>query len=283
MPHLLDMNLLQAFTARYPIEGPEKLAMEFNVSQGSLRSLAFRRGLKCDYRKRAIANREANRTPCENCNYRVFDDPLTPEAAYFLGLIQADGWLEQSTEKSYALKIALQESEWELLYAFRDFLHTEGHMSDPYRGEDHHEWVKRFSISNTYLLSRLRQLGLEPNKSNTDPLPLKVPEDQYHHFARGWIDGDGYVGYGDTRPRKVPVLGWLGTQKAIQAHRLKLINLLGLRSQPIANNVHPDLNEKCWKIQWSGITEVEQLARWLHKDGGTHSSRKHTRLKEQFC
>lgn len=50
----------------------------------------------------------------------------------------------------------------------------------------------RLRVSNPIIVNDIQALGISPNKSKTMRLP-KVPPEFFSHFARGFLDGDGWI------------------------------------------------------------------------------------------
>jgi hypothetical protein len=264
-----------AVRSRYAQEGPELIAAEFGIPLGTVRSRACICKVKTG-RERNSASRLRNYKPANNCRYDAFLDPLTPEAAYFLGLIQADGWIEWHDRGVHELKIALQESEWELLDALKGFLDFEGHTSKPYREADHHQWIKRISIGNKFLVQSLLDRGLMPNKSNLDPPHLiGIPDEFYNHFVRGWFDGDGSVWH--SKGYLTPHLKWMGTYRATEAVRDKIVSFLRINRYPLQKGRNT-LTNKVWCCTWTVKEDVAKIYHWLYGQGGTYSSRKKAKM-----
>lgn len=115
-------------------------------------------------------------------NKDYFSKINTPEKAYLLGFIQADGCLHEDLSQ---LTISQKEDEqWWLLNMIRDFIQPE---------------AKSLTIHNKQICKDLYECGIVPNKTykmdqhNVDMLWNSVPEEFKYDFLRGLLDGDGNI------------------------------------------------------------------------------------------
>lgn len=116
-------------------------------------------------------------------NEKFFSD-WSPEMAYVLGFIYADGNMSRD---SYKIRIASKD-----IQILEDIKRVMG-SSHPIVCEknDIGEWYSLL-ISNKVIYGDLRRLGIFPNKSLTMRLP-DVPKEYMNDFIRGYFDGDGCI------------------------------------------------------------------------------------------
>lgn len=130
---------------------------------------------KYDIERRSVGNRGL-------VNENYFEIIDTPEKAYLLGFIEADGNIRQELNQ---LTISQKEDEkWWLLTMLRDFIQPD---------------AKSLNIHNKKICSDLYNKGIIPNKTydnneqNIDILWESIPEDYKFDFIRGLMDGDGCI------------------------------------------------------------------------------------------
>lgn len=115
-----------------------------------------------------------------------FDTIDTPEKAYLLGLIQADGSLHKD---SYQVSVT-QKNGWFVERMIADFI-----KPSVWGSKDRE--CKQYSFANKRLYEALLGKGIIPNKSNVmkreeaAKLWQSVPEELKADFVRGFMDGDG--------------------------------------------------------------------------------------------
>jgi len=125
-------------------------------------------------------------------NDRYFEIIDTPDKAYFLGLLAADGNI---SPRLTAARIALKEQDCNILEQFRKFL-GEGAPELKTKiskiNERNCAPQKILVLSKKSLVEDLLKLGITPNKSYTLKLSCNLREFK-KDFLRGVWDGDGSV------------------------------------------------------------------------------------------
>lgn len=130
----------------------------------------------------------------EYCKYQYnrnfFDNIDTPNKAYCLGLLYADG-----SNLGNCFSIELQDTDCQVLFDFKDLLEYDGDVRFYNRSVKpnitHDTYVLR--INSTYMASQLTKLGCVQNKSLILDFPNWITEDIFPFFLKGYIDGDGWV------------------------------------------------------------------------------------------
>lgn len=130
--------------------------------------------------KSGIERRRVGSRGLINENY--FEVIDTPEKAFLLGFIEADGNIRRGLEE---LSIAQKEDEqWWLLAMIRDFIQPD---------------AKSLNIHNDKICKDLYDKGIIPNKTyenseeNISRLWESVPDEYKFDFIRGLMDGDGCI------------------------------------------------------------------------------------------
>jgi hypothetical protein len=106
-----------------------------------------------------------------------------PKMAYILGFTCADGGIHRKTLTWELSK--KHESDKELLQRIN------GALESTYPIECRAKSI-RLRISNPLILQSLLELGIMPNKSKILRMPV-VPSEYLRDFARGFLDGDGWI------------------------------------------------------------------------------------------
>jgi hypothetical protein len=274
----VDRAFEKAILERYPTEGTKQIAAEFGVSNDKVASIAYKLEVKSlNHRKHVVDAFIAN---TDNCNAKSFDLPLSAEGAYFLGLLWADGSIRLQPPV-HTVTLTLSETEWHLLESYQQFLGLVGHDHDVRMKNPSHKRQRSISVGNKLLVEQIVARGILQNKSNIDvPHPDCIPDNIYHHWARGWVDGDGSISYGGRQCLKTPRISWCGTKQAVTHLAHKIHELSGAREkQPHLSN--KKITDKTWCVGWSNWIDVRRILLWLHQDGGTFAYRKHERPIQQ--
>ena len=132
-------------------------------------------------------------------NENYFETIDSPDKAYFLGLLYADGCVHKNS-----MIIHLQENDSHILNNFKNFLNYTGKIRN-YKskgiGRESHKTMSHLCISNKKLSKDLITLGCVPNKSLILKFPTEeqVPKRLLNHFIRGYFDGDGCIYYCESK------------------------------------------------------------------------------------
>lgn len=116
----------------------------------------------------------------------IFENIDSPEKAYWLGFLYADGYI---TTNGHSIAIALKEADKEHLLNFEKFLNL-SESSLRYQ-EDTSSWIFRVTREKTY--KDLINLGFSPNKSYDTSITVwqNIPNKYKKDFLLGLWDGDG--------------------------------------------------------------------------------------------
>lgn len=202
----IDQQLLAA--AEYATTKAGIVAAKYDISVDMLRAYAVRHGQK------AKSHSEAGRS-C-SLDETVFDDPLSEHAQYFVGLLMADGTVNDKRRNSQmAVSLPLGIEDREMVDKFKTFLKS-GHKITESRGFcklPNGNIVPRnmdmLTVTSDRLANKLISFGVVPRKETRAKV---IGLETSRHFWRGEIDGDGDVGLtlnSDGRYR--PKIGCVGT------------------------------------------------------------------------
>lgn len=121
----------------------------------------------------------------------------SPEKAYLLGLLWADGSVDLRTKQ---VRLRLQESDSEVLLRASELVGG----PRPKRIEPSGNAKSRqcsLTWSSAEMVSDLGRLGICPNKDHVLPQAVAIGGDLQRHFSRGLIDGDGCLQFVNRTPR----------------------------------------------------------------------------------
>lgn len=187
----------------------------------------------------------------------------TPESAYFLGLIAADG---NVLEDPKVLTLVLQDQDKYMLEEFARQLKCERR---PVRRKSGC-WA--FSVRSGELVDSLIELGITPRKSLTMGW-IPVPDEMLRHFVRGYIDGDGTVcWYYRHRCNSVePILevSILGTNEFLTGMTKAINRNIGLPCMKVVKT-----QSKIMRMRYNGST-ARKLLEWLYADTALYLTRKY--------
>lgn len=142
-------------------------------------------------------------------NENYFETINTPEKAYWLGFIAADGYITKRTQGQHVFGISLHEKEpleklLVCLESNKKILEYDcSKMSNKYSNKFEY---KLLFVSNK-MVSDLEKNGIVERKTFKLEFPYNIiSKELYPHYIRGYFDGDGSVFYSITRGIKDEVL-----------------------------------------------------------------------------
>lgn len=199
-------------------------------------------------------------------NERYFQAIDTPDKAYWLGMLGADGCVTGGS-----IILGLQRRDRAHVEAFAKAVGYPGSICD-YEFEStvlgQHETPKRWKASNVSLHSQamatdLHRLGVTERKSLT-LRPWQGPKWLLPHYYRGLVDGDGWVcHYGDNRA----VLGLCGSRDTMSGFS-EFVRL------HVSTNASVRPVGRIWKIAYAQFVAQEVVKLLRYNEGFAELCRK---------
>lgn len=144
-------------------------------------------------------------------NEDYFEIIDTPEKAYWLGLLYADGHVTKELDR---VIISLKEEDGCLIEQFAEDIEYTG-VIETTRNQPNPK-AQQFPQTSVRINSRkmakdLTKWGCSPSKTKDLSFPHWMEEWLRPHFARGFIDGDGWVSITRRKNSELLTVGWCGT------------------------------------------------------------------------
>lgn len=199
---------------------------------------------------------KGNRTKNRRLKEDYFFEINTPQKAYFLGLLFADGAVVNDKHgRSPTVFLELSEEDQAILIKFRDELCSDASLTYNKRA-NREKGTYSFSVRSKRLADDLSKFNIIPNK--TYVINQVIFPDQYlKDFLRGYIDGDGSIYYSNNSWH-ISITGHC--KEVIQQFRDKIDELL----QKEAHNKITCYHE-VYKAVWNGRDAV-RLAAMLYNN-----------------
>jgi hypothetical protein len=185
------------------------------------------------------------------CTY--FREVDSPVKAYVLGLLVADGWVDDENR----VGIELAEDDRETVAIVRDELNPAGRLRVYQRTGGGRPRV-RFQFGNAQLAIDLARHGVVPRKTGLEAWPEGLPAQFENSFICGYYDGDGHM-------RLSPRPYWTvcsATRAFLDEMRNRIEDATGVKM----SRVYPQ--GPIWAISKYGEMAVRTLDDWLHRDVG---------------
>lgn len=215
----------------------------------TIRSALKRQGVQ--FRKPQDANRLYNLDP------HVFDKIDNEHAAYWLGFLYADGYINFRT-----LSVTLKGSDEKFLHKLKLFASSEAPIAI-YLVKNKYP-TARLDMTDRHMASRLNDLGIVPRRTKFDRITSQVPTYLYQHWIRGLFDGDGCA-------HKKTEISFCGS------HHLMEFVRLTLHQQSDSN---PDLKiqkhttAQLYYLRYSGRNVALNVANFMYQDATIWMERK---------
>lgn len=122
-------------------------------------------------------------------NIEYFKEINSPEKAYWLGYIAADGCVHR-----HGWKVSIGSKDADILHKFQKAIGATSPVR--YRETFDHRTKKTYGAYSIQICSKqfadfVRAQGIDENKSKNFQFPTHLPKDLWVHFIRGMFDGDG--------------------------------------------------------------------------------------------
>ena len=202
----------------------------------------------------------------------IFETIDTPEKAYWLGFIAADGCNYQR-ENNASIIINIQEKDYNHLEKFQKFCKTTAEIKHytGYEGYSNQTPMCKITLNSIKISNDLINKGIVPNKSLILQPPI-IPENFYKPFILGYFDGDGsisktsqYNNYSISIQGTKEMLNWICDVLDWDAKLEKR---------------QPQKNNNSYYIRCGGTNKPYQILHQLYNSCDTHLDRKFNLYKD---
>lgn len=234
------------------------LAMKYDVSQWTLLDNFKKLGVR--------------KTTKRYQDISVFDK-FTPESCYWAGFLSADGWVTD-----YSMGVELSSVDKNHLVLLIDFLKSNADIASRVKINELTGKKYKYSTALFYSVDLVNILkckfNIVPNKSLIYSPPT-IPVELCSHFIRGYIDGDGSIGWSKSNNKPRINLG-CGSLELVQWVKDKIEeNVINTGNPSISKNTY-DRKNPLYALEYLGY-QTENILDWIYKD-----STKQTRLSRKY-
>lgn len=218
-------------------------------------------------------------------NHDYFEDVNSPDKAYFLGILFADGsvFLEPKHGDSWRIRLELQEQDKYIIERF--LIAVESSVSVHHCGGETHSTQHgkeyRFFKNNTYaalhstkMAHDLILLGCVPNKSKELLYFPNISEALQKYFILGFFDGDGIVSYG-TKSRYI---GFCGQRQMLEKIRTYLTDSVAMTDAKIYYNRFNGI----YYLQYGKIDDIQKFFEYFYSPETFCMARKRQKIEKMI-
>lgn len=203
-------------------------------------------------------------------NQDFFCNLKTPEQAYWLGFIYADGSITKPDRKQKSLTIALAWKDHEHLRKFAKIFGANVHKYKKDNG-----FCAQCRITCKQIWESLISLGIKSRKKyhQIDSVWENVPDSLISHFVRGIFDGDGCISYNRKIHSNFSV-SFTGSDMLLR----KIAKWISNQCEVSLPTPFKRKNANVYALGWSGRNQVTRIGEVLYGDATIFLSRKKDRF-----
>lgn len=187
-------------------------------------------------------------------NENYFEKIDSKDKAYFLGLLIADGYVNEG------FQLSLQENDKNILNTFMIYIDFKGTLAFKPKLKLQYKNQYSLNIYSNKICTDLSKLGCIPNKSHHTYFP-NIPEEFYSHFIRGVFDGDGCI---DKKQNKQSYFSIIGNKTLIEKIQDVLILNCDLKKLKLYKDKRCKNN--IMTLRYGGNRQISKIYNWLYKD-----------------
>lgn len=265
-----EKNIIREMAARK--ESRRQMQLAINCPNTTLDRLLSELGIEI------VDSRHKDGSNVYGLNKHYFDEIDTPNKAYIVGFLFADG-TNMSNGKS--VRISLQINDEYILNRMKEEMGTtvplmyNSVVNPLICGTQCYGEFKEvmLRIDSTRINKRLREIGMIPNKTNVIEFPKDIPDELMCHFVRGYFDGNGHVTYsvGKSTTKRIGIT----SGSLVFCNQFKeYLSKLGIKA-----NVTPKSRGKAYTCEITNGGGMIKFFHHLYDDSDMKLIRKYDRYK----
>ena len=208
-----------------------------------------------------------------------FDEIDTPNKAYILGFLYADGY---NNDINHTVVLTLHERDKNTLEKIRKELKCEKplyHISSVNKHDRKPRELESLILASKHMSETIKKWGLIPNKTFTLEFPKFLSDNLVSHFIRGYFDGDGCAYIEKRVDRQDRLFVSIMSSTKFCYGMQQYLEKIGLKM----NVNHPtDKNENNSIIRTTKKDNVKKFMDYIYKDADLYMERKRKKFEEFF-
>ena len=246
----------------------EKLANKYNSNRITIRNVL---------KEYNVERRDSSNYRLYSLNENYFDKIDTPNKAYILGLLYADG---NVSKEKYKIQLGLQERDVDILNAIKKELDAEQPLYFIDKSNiPNHQNMNYLHINSKHMYESLKKYGVIPKKSLIITYPEFLSEELQRHFLRGALDGDGCI----HKPFIYNEKKECGRMAYICGSPMFCSGVKEIVERCLGIHVSLIKNRNIEKATISGRLQVKKFLDWLYEDADLKLDRKYQLYLKYYC
>lgn len=245
------------------IEDIPNIIQLYQEKQISARQIAKQYLVSGDVIRRVLIDNgiEIKRHYGQTFDEHYFDNIDTPNKAYLLGFLYADGCVN----KNNVISFTLHRNDKEILEMYASELKATNQITDV-KNKPH----VRLAFCSKHMCNTLMSLGCGHNKTSSLKFP-DIPEIYKYDFIRGFMDGDGCISIKKQGTHKYISLSFTGTEDMMNA-----LNVIFKTNNPIS------FYRNAYALHIGKRTDVMRILNNIYKNAELYMTRKFNKYQE-YC
>lgn len=243
-----------------------QIGRDLNITHKSVEIILDRNNI--ERRSRSEASR------IYNFNEHYFDIIDTPNKAYFLGILYADG----CNQKNNMITLRLQEDDYDILDKLNKEIDNERPLKYAAGACDNYKNTWELCFGSPHISQALCDLGCVHRKSLVLKYPTWLDLSLQPHFLRGYIDGDGSI---CKNPKKMSA-SFVGTH-SFCLEAAKLIQEVCNCHCYIYMQIEHEDGDATSILKLNHKTDACVFLDYIYKDAELYMQRKYDIYKSIYC
>lgn len=204
-------------------------------------------------------------------NESYFDFIDTPNKAYIIGLLIADG----NISKNNSVRLQLVESDKSILEKIRKEIGSTRPLTfvNVSKRKSTYQDSYLLEFASRHMIDKLADYYITPRKDFTTQFPVSIDEHLYRHVIRGILDGDGSIFKNEKR------VNITGNDKLIDFLVDYIQDTLDIHCSVFY--AHHSDKTKC--LQISGAKQVKKFLDYIYEDAELYIDRKYDIYQNLYC
>lgn len=213
-------------------------------------------------------------------NEHYFDEINTPNKAYILGFLYADGY---NNRINNTIVLSLDRKDEDILLKIREevgsnkpiYHHDYINQSD---GIERH--MSELNFASKHMCEQLERFGMIQNKTFEIDFPQFLSEELISHFIRGYFDGDGCACEYKDKTRKSGNAFCISMMSSIQLCKNMQKYLNNKQNIDLKVNYPSGKKELNGIIRTKSKSNITKFINYIYKDANLYMERKHKKCLE---
>lgn len=214
-----------------------------------------------------------------NVNDNYFNQIDTPNKAYILGFLYADGYNSSSTR---GMIIRIKDIDVDILYKIKNEINSEAPITPvddelEYKGKKVKRHHMNLSVYNKQIHEDLEKWGVYSyDKTFRITFPFWLSNDLKWHFIRGYFDGDGCFYEYKNKDRALVTI--MSSAKFSD----ELCDFLNDNEIKCTSTFASNASEKNKIVKFSSKKAVKRFFDFIYKDAEIYLDRKYNKVKKYY-